>query len=178
MAIRRIGNQSLPPEIETTSVKPPGSGTSSHTGIPEASEDASSVADSSSSAHLPQRPLDDPAAKAFLSEKLNAGSSGYSGPQTRLRDNEVDTKGWGDDGGTDPGPDPGDASTKDSGAGDVGIGLSHRSRLDGDGHTKSTQGGSPKTGGTTGQTQSGGNVEHDLGGKHDEFRPLVKKKVS
>ena len=177
MAIRRIGNQSLPPEIETTSVKPPSPGTSRETGAPELSAQES-VAHESPSAHLPSHPLDDAATKAFLQEKLNTGSGGYSGPQTRMRDDQVDSKGFGEEDGTDPGPDPGDASTKDSGAGDVGIGLSHGGRAEGDGHTKSTQSGSSKSGGTTTNTQTGGNVSHDLGVRRPELRPLVEKKVS
>ena len=94
-----------------------------------------------------------------------------------MRDNEVDLKGSGDDGGTDVGP--GDVTQKDSGDGDDGVGLSHRSRLDGDPHTKNTEGGSNKTSGTTTQPQGGGtNVVHELDRNHEALRPVVGKKVS
>ena len=179
MNISKIGGHPLPvgPEIETTATKPPSPGTPRETAGSGDLEQGSG-AHQPASINLPKHPLDDAAAKALLSEKLNSGNGGYSGPQTRMRDDQVDTKGWGDDAGTDPGPDPGDASTKDSGAGDVGIGLSHRDRLDGDGHTKSTQGGSSKTGGTTNNTQSGGNTAEDLGIRRPELRPIMQKKIS
>ena len=179
MTIRRLGNESIPltPEIETTASKPPAA-----PAMARATEDAEANSEKIgrrvSSLSTPRGPIDDPLSKSFLLQKLEPGNQGSlpTTPSTRMRDNEVDTKGGGDDGGGDVGP--GDATGKDSGNGDVGIGLSHRSRLDGDPHTKNTEGGSNKNTGATTQPQGGGTNVHELNRPHETLQPVVGKKVS
>src|SRR5947209_4508639 len=129
MAIRRIGNESIPltPEIETTASKPPSQAIARETEDTEANSEK--IGRRASSLSSPPAPMDDPLSKSFLLQKLDATNQASlpTTPSTRMRDNEVDLKGSGDDGGSDVGP--GDVTQKDSGDGDVGVGLSHRSRL-------------------------------------------------
>ena len=178
MAIRRIGNESIPltSEIETAASKPLSGPTAPADDDSESNSEK--IGRSASSLSTPRGPIDDPLSKSFLLQKLDAENQGSlpTTPSTRMRDNEVDTKGGGDVGGGDPGP--GDATGKDSGNGDVGIGLSHRSRLDGDPHTKNTEGGSNKNTGATTQPQGGGTNVHELNRNHETLRPVVGKKVS
>jgi len=177
MAIRRIGNESIPltTEIETAASKPPSPAAQTND---DSESNSEKIGRSASSLSTPRGPIDDPLSKSFLLQQLDLGNKGSlpTAPSTRMRDNEVDTKGSGDDSGSDVGP--GDVTQKDSGDGDVGIGLSHRSRLDGDPHTKHTEGGSNKSSGATTQPQGGGSNVHELDRNHETLRPVVSKKVS
>ncbi len=178
MAIRRIGNDSIPltPEIETTASKPPAQAMAREAEDTEANSEK--IGRRAAALSSPPAPIDDPLSKSFLLQKLDATNQASlpTTPSTRMRDSQVDTKGFGDDEGTDPGP--GDVTTKDNGDGDAGVSLSHRGRLEGDGHPKTTQGGSNNSGTTTTPPQGGGsNVIHELGRNHEVLRPAVAKKV-
>ena len=103
MDIAKLGSHPIPvgPEIENAAVKPPSPGTPRETSETGNSDSAS--AQPPSQANVSKRPLDDPALKTVLSEKLGGGS-GYSGPQIRMDRNIIGDDG-GDDGGSDAGPD-------------------------------------------------------------------------
>jgi len=173
MDIARLGSHPLPagPEIENTAVKPPSPGTPRETGSAESSE--TTAAHESSSAQLPKRPLDEPALKAALSEKLGGAGSGYSGPQIRMDRNIIGDDG--DDGGGGGGPDapsgdgwgvsksedPKSLNTNDgnlpkSGDDDnngptrgVGFTFTGRPGREGDGHTTTGSGGATNSSSTS-----------------------------
>jgi hypothetical protein len=158
MDIARLGSHPLPAgtEIENTAIKPPSPGTPRETGSSETSE--ASGANESTSVHLSKRPIDDPALKSLLSEKLDGGSA-YSGPQIRMDRNIIGDDG--DDGGGGGGPDApsgdgwgvsksedpkslnsNDGNLPKSGDDDnngptrgVGFGFTGRPGREGDGHT-------------------------------------------
>lgn len=169
MDITRLGSRPQPvgPEAEDLAVKPPSPGTlreTSQTGSP-----GSASGQAAGQANVSKRPLDEPALKSFLSEKLGGaiqGGTGYTAPSTRMDDNRVDTKGWGEEDGADAGPeapsgdgwevgknaDPKSLNSNDgnvpkSGDDDngptrgVGFGFTGRPGREGDGHTTATNGG-------------------------------------
>jgi hypothetical protein len=164
MDIAKLGSHPLPvgPEIENTAIKPPSPGTPREGGASENTEQASGHA--SPLANLSKRPLDEPAVKAFLSEKLNVGNSGYSGPQIRMDDRFGGTNLPDGAGGQDVGDAPsGDGwsltksedpkslnsnddhipkSGDDSNGPTRGAGFTFnvRGRTEGDGNTKATSG--------------------------------------
>jgi hypothetical protein len=154
MKIANITHQPLSTEPET--IKPTSSNRPSAETAGEKLEEAA-VANKSSLPAFQKPPVDDPLSKARLLDKLGAGNSGTapSGPEIRMKDNNVD---WTDEPGADlPGEDRniGDASEKDPGGSnrDVGFSLSAPSRFEGDGRTKLTSGqGSGTT--TNASTQS------------------------
>jgi|SRR6516225_1283390 hypothetical protein len=163
MDISKLGNHAIPvqPEIENTAVKPPSPGTPRESGASDGSE--APAAHESPLANVPKRPLDEPALKAVLSEKLGGGAGGYSGPQIRM-DRNIIGDGDGEDGGGSPsGPEApsGDGwgvgtdqepkslnsnqgnvpKSGDDNSGPtrgVGFNFTHPSRLDGDGHPQAS----------------------------------------
>ena len=136
-------------EIETTSsAKPPSAGTPRETSFSESTAQES-FAHESPSLKLSKPPLDDPALKAFVSETLSAGGSGYSGPSIRMRDNFDDLP----DTGADVGPT--DVKNKE-GSDNLGFDFASPSRFEGDGPTKFTTGHTSGGTSTNSSTSSNG----------------------
>lgn len=132
MNIGKINHQSLPtgPEVETSPVKPPSSGTASGAGSSGHSDETLLAHESPG---LPKRPIDEPLSKASLLEKLGAGknSSLPSAPSIRMDmniHNDPSGTGWGAGGS--------DGSDDNNAARQTGVDLSAPSRFEGDGHSK------------------------------------------
>ncbi|HMK23157.1 MAG TPA: hypothetical protein VK466_12550 [Terriglobales bacterium] len=174
MDIAKLGGHPLPvgPDIENPAITSPG--TPREAGALESTEHASGH--ESPATNLPKRPLDEPALKAVLSEKLNVRgqSAGSTVPSTRMEDSHVDFKGWGEEDGTDAGPeapsgdgwdvskngDPKSLNSSDDHlpkSGDdnngptrgVGFTFTGRPGREGDGHTTAASGGAVNSSGST-----------------------------
>lgn len=177
MEISKVGSHVVLPEheVEAQAVKP-----GSESGHPETEgpESEHSHVEDKAISQLPKRPLDDPAMKTFLSNKLG-GESGYSGPQIRMDKNIIGNGEGTDDGGSDVGADApsgegwglskqDEPKSLNSNDGNVpksgddnngptrGAGFTFKGRptREGDGHTKETSGGGTTNTGSTSSSSS------------------------